>query len=78
MIIVKGWHGNLNAELSKVMDEIAMPIKPNNEWEFEGSVGDFAEKWQRHFIAYPIDEPSKIHYPRYEIFITQHGSFSAR
>ncbi len=79
MITVRGWHGTLSLEKSKRMDSIAMPIKPRFEWEFEGSVGDFAEKWELPFIAYPLDKPKKDEFAvRWRIFISDYPSWQAR
>ena len=77
-ILIKGYHGTLPSKLAKEMDNIAMPIQPNYEWEFEGSVGDFAEKWGRMFMALPDVEASKDRMAHYQIYVTQHNSWGAR
>jgi hypothetical protein len=77
-ILIKGYHGYLTPKLAKEMDAIAMPITPNIEWEFEGSVGDFAEKWGHMFMAIPDVEATKTHTAHYQIYVTQHNSWGAR
>ncbi len=78
-IPIKGWHGRLSPKLAKEMDAIAMPIEKDYIWEFEGSVGDFADKWGKPFLAYP---PGKIQkadlVTSWNIFVTDHNSFGAR
>lgn len=74
-IRVKGWHGRLSPDFAKKMDEIAIPIQTDYEWEFEGSVGDFADQWRDKFMA--LFCPS-IGTANYDIYITQHSNFGQR
>ena len=79
-ITVKGWHGNLSPQKSKDLDEICgVTIKPRMEWEFEGGVEDFAQRWRRPFLAYPQGQPRKddnvVHWL---VFVTDYPSFQAR
>ena len=72
-IQILDYHGRLPETLSKKMDKIAMPIVPSKEWEFEGSVGDFAEQWGEKFLCYQNKGDGVK-----TIFVTQYNSFSAR
>jgi hypothetical protein len=78
MITVKSYHGKLPSNLASEMDKIALPIQPGTEWEFEGSVGDFANQWGKNFLAMPEVPATKNHYAHYQIFVTQHSSFGMR
>jgi len=75
MIQVRGWHGKLTPEFAKRMDAIAKPsaVTPDLIWMFDGTMGEFAEQWQGHFMALWDDEKSC-----YDLFITQFRSFSTR
>jgi hypothetical protein len=73
-IRVKGYHGYLKPAQVKKMDDIAIPLEPRSLWEFEGSIGDFAQKWDEKFLVhrfkdFPEDSTHEI------IFITSYGTF---
>jgi hypothetical protein len=73
MIEVTAWHGRLEGDSAKAMDAIAKPslVRPNHSWMFEGTIGEFAERWQRNFmVLYSEGKPF--------IFVTHHYSFSQR
>ena len=77
-LIVKGWHGKLSPNFAKKMDGIAIPIQKDYEWEFEGSVGDFADQWQDKFMALMAFCPSPGDKVDYDIYITQFSNFGQR
>jgi hypothetical protein len=79
MIEIKGWHGSLSSGRTKRnplavrLDEIAKPslVHPDYVWSFDGTVGQFAERFQHNFmVLYHEGKPS--------IYITQYGSFNQR
>ena len=79
MIEIKGWHGNLSSGRNKQspfalrLDEIAKPslVNPDYVWLFDGTVGQFADQWQKPFMVfYHEGQPS--------IYVTQHSNFNAR
>jgi len=51
MIEVKAYHGMISTRLANKMDKIAKLGESEFKWDFEGTVGDFADKWQNNFLA---------------------------
>lgn len=65
--------------MARKMDAIAVPIKVDYEWEFEGSVGDFAEKWGDKFLALPQSTDPENEKPfSWFIGVTQFTGFGQR
>ena len=52
------------------LDEIATVVVPKFEWNFDGTVGEFAEKWDDKFIYHPLSDGTKA------ILVTYRSSFS--
>ena len=72
MIEITAWHGTLNGDFAKAMDVIAKPslVRPNHSWIFEGTIGEFANRWNRNFmVLYSNGNP--------QIFVS-HYSFGQR
>lgn len=55
MIKVKGWHGELNPMDSVRMNRIATVVETNYIWTFDGTIGDFADKWKNKFLVYYVE-----------------------
>jgi hypothetical protein len=68
MITIKGWHGTPATNIKSKLDAIATPISANL-WEFDGTISDFASKYDEKFTAYPKYN---------EVFVTQYGHFGQR
>lgn len=71
MIKIQGFHGKVSRLRSNKMDTMARVIAPMYQWEFDGTIGEFADKWQYAFLAYFVDN-------NWMIYITDYISFSAR
>jgi hypothetical protein len=57
MIQIRGWHGRLSKVKSEKMNSIATTVvETDYKWTFDGSIGEFAEKWNLPFVSYPALE----------------------
>lgn len=90
MITVRGWHGYLSDPKSAKMDGIATVVEPKVEWTFNGTIGEFAEKYQLPFLAWPMKgkdeegnwsirrDPSDPPPIEWAVYITDYPTFQAR
>lgn len=73
MIIVKGFHGTVSPNLAEKVNTIAKVKTERYIWSFDGTIGEFANKWKDTFVSYYNDEDQT-----WSIYITDYNSFSAR
>ena len=81
MIEIRGWHGCLSNGTKRNpkairLDEIAKHslVNPDAAWMFDGTVGEFAEKWAPNNFMSLWDTDKK----NWTIFVSQHNSFNQR
>lgn len=68
MIKIQGFHGKVSLLKSDKMETIARVITPMYQWEFDGTIGEFADKWQCAFLAYFIDDSWMVYISDYTTF----------
>lgn len=73
MITIKGFHGPVPKDMAQKMDAMADIVTPNFVWQFAGTIGEFADKWQLPFLAY-TNEIGQYD----QIYITKYTSFGQR
>jgi len=78
IITIRGYHGYVSTVMRKELNSFAQSVdsiagseESSNMWIFNGTLGEFGDKWGRKFLAYKTN-------PGWEIYVTQHGSFSNR
>lgn len=71
-IAIRGYHGRLyKRELLETLNRIAKVESPDYLWNYEGTIGEFAEQWKRPFLSYYFEN-------QWCIYVTDYNSFNTR
>lgn len=84
--LIRFWHGMSGAtyrtkaerELVAKLESICGPADGVNNIFFNGPLEDFAVKYNGPFLFYPACTDNEKEYTSGNIWVTQHGNFSAR
>lgn len=61
MIVIKGFHGQLNPMDSLRMNNIATVYTKDYIWHFNGTIQDFADTWKKNFLVWYQDGIPQIY-----------------
>ena len=73
-IKIQGWHGQLSPELSAKLNGMASVLTPAFQWEYTGTLQEFADGWGQKFLAMPSHGPSWS----WEVYVTQYPGWGMR
>ena len=76
VITIGNFHGGFNSskaglERARTLDKIAHVVTSGQEWEFDGTIGQFADAYPFNFMVMRLEKGTHI-------WVTQYGSFGQR